>query len=62
MVANINVMLPLGLIYLYALILIWTRAHCTAGLLIFAVLLLLQNVVTAYGHAEMSASIGSGFD
>jgi hypothetical protein len=62
LVATINVILLLGLIYLYSLILIKTRAAYTAGLLIFAMLLLLQNVVTVYGYAEMSAYIGPGFD
>ena len=62
MVATINVILLLGLIYLYSLILMKTRASYTAGLLIFAFLLLLQNVVTVYGYAEMSGSIGPGFE
>lgn len=62
LIATINVILLLGLIYLYTLILIRTRASYTAGLLIFAMMLLLQNAVTVYGYAEMSAYIGSGFD
>jgi preprotein translocase subunit SecD len=62
LVATINVVLLLGLIYMYSLILIRTRASYTAGLLIFAILLLLQNVVTVYGYAELSGSIGSGLD
>jgi len=62
LVATVNVILLLGLIYLYALILLKTRASYTAGLLIFAMLLLLQNVVTVYGYALMSANIGAGFD
>ena len=62
LVATINVVLLLGLIYLYSLILLKTRARYTAGLLIFALLLLLQNVVTVYGYAAMSGFIGPGFD
>lgn len=62
LVATVNVILLLGLIYLYSLILLKTKAAYTAGLLIFAILLLLQNVVTVYGYERLSASIGSGFD
>lgn len=62
LVATVNVILLLGLIYIYALILIRTRAAYPAGLLIFAMLLLLQNAVTVYGYAELSAYVSTGFD
>jgi len=62
LVSIVNVVLLLALIYLYSLILMKTRASYAAGLLIFAFLLLLQNVVTVYGYAAMSGFIGSGFE
>jgi hypothetical protein len=51
--STFNVILLVGLIYLYARIAMKTRAGYSAGLLVFAVLLLLHNVVTLFGYAEM---------
>ena len=51
--ATFNVILLLGLIYLYARIVTKTRAGYSAGLLIFAVLLLFHNVVTLFGYTVM---------
>jgi len=51
--ATFNVILLLGLIYLYGRIVMKTRAGYSAGLLIFAVLLLFHNVVTVFGYAVM---------
>ncbi|MGA2664517.1 MAG: hypothetical protein ABSF83_06220 [Nitrososphaerales archaeon] len=51
--ATFNVILLLGLIYLYGRIVMRTRAGYSAGLLIFAVLLLFHNVVTVFGYTVM---------
>ncbi|MGD0636942.1 MAG: hypothetical protein ABSA72_02740 [Nitrososphaerales archaeon] len=51
--STFNVILLLGLIYLYARIVMKTRAGYSAGLLIFAVLLLFHNVVTLFGYTVM---------
>ncbi|MDA4121743.1 MAG: hypothetical protein OK456_01030 [Thaumarchaeota archaeon] len=61
LIATVNVILLLGLIYLYALILLKTRASYTTGLLIFSIMLLVQNAVTVYGYAELSNFIAAGF-
>jgi hypothetical protein len=51
--STFNVILLLGLIYLYARIVLRTHASYSAGLLVFAVLLLLHNGVTLFGYAVM---------
>jgi hypothetical protein len=56
--ASFNVILLVGLIYLYARIAAKTRAGYSVGLLIFAVLLLLHNVVTVVGYSLMSGFFG----
>jgi hypothetical protein len=52
--ASGNVILLLSLIYLYGRIVLKTRAAYSAGLLVFAVLLLLHNVVTVVGYVFMA--------
>ena len=51
--SSFNVIILIGLIYLYARIVSNTRAGYSAGLLIFAILLLLQNVVALFGYVMM---------
>lgn len=60
--STVNVILILGLVYLYSMILIKTRAAYPAGLLIFALLLLAQNVVTVFGYTAMGNSLGGRLD
>ena len=48
-----NVILLVGLICLYARIAVRTHAGYSAGLLVFAVLLMFHNVVTLFGYAAM---------
>ncbi len=56
--AAFNVILLVGLIYLYGRIAAKTRAGYSVGLLIFAVLLLAHNVVTVFGYAFMGRFYG----
>ena len=51
--STFNVILLIGLIYLYARIVMKTHAGYSAGLLIFAVLLLFHNIVTLFGYTVM---------
>jgi hypothetical protein len=51
--ATLNVALLVGLIYLYARIVLKTRAGYPVGLLIFAVLLFMQNSMTVFGYTMM---------
>jgi hypothetical protein len=51
--AAFNVALLIGLIYLYSRIFMKTHAGYSAGLLIFAVLLLFHNMVTVFGYVVM---------
>jgi hypothetical protein len=51
--STFNVILLVGLIYLYARIAMKTHAGYSAGLLIFSVLLLLHNIVTLFGYTIM---------
>ena len=53
--AALNAVLLLGLIYLYSKILRKTHAGYSAGLLIFAVLLFVHNVVTLFAYAFMGS-------
>lgn len=56
--ASFNIILLVGLIYLYGRIFAKTRAGYSVGLLIFAFLLLLHNVLTVYGYAFMGGFFG----
>lgn len=56
--ASFNVILLVGLIYLYGRIATKTRAGYSLGLLIFAILLLAHNVVTIWGYAFMGGFFG----
>jgi hypothetical protein len=56
--ASFNVILLVGLIYLYARIVAKTRAGYSIGLLTFAVLLLAHNIVTVWGYAVMGGFFG----
>jgi hypothetical protein len=56
--ASFNIILLVGLIYLYGRIVAKTRAGYSVGLLIFAILLLLHNIVTVYGYAFMGGFFG----
>ena len=48
-----NVILLIGLIYLYTRIVLKTHAGYSEGLLVFAVLLLFHNIVTLFGYTVM---------
>lgn len=56
--ATVNSAILLGLIYVYAKISVRTHATYPAGLVIFASLLLLQNLITAIAYATMSPVFG----
>ncbi len=56
--ASFDIILLVGLIYLYGRIVAKTRSGYSVGLLIFAVLLLLHNVATVYGYTFMGGSFG----
>lgn len=57
--ATVNSAILLGLIYVYAKISMRTRASYPIGLVIFASLLLLQNLLTAVAYATMSPVFGT---
>ena len=57
--STFNIILLLGLIYLYARIVVKTRAGYSTGLLVFAVLLLFHNVVTLFGYTVMGGLFSS---
>ena len=52
--SSLNAVVLAGLLYLYARITWRSRALYPVGLLIFASLLLLQNLVTAYSYIAMT--------
>jgi hypothetical protein len=56
--SSLNVAVLIGLLYLYARITWRSRAVYPAGLLIFASLLLLQNLVTVYSYVSMTPFFG----
>ena len=57
--ASINSVILAGLIYLYAKISVRTRASYSIGLVIFSILLLFHNLLTAYAYGTMSPLFGS---
>jgi len=64
-IAVINSIILLGLVYLYARIAVKSRAAYSFGLLFFAVMLLLQNLLTEQHHRkekETEGVCGPGFD
>jgi hypothetical protein len=56
--SSLNVVVLIGLLYLYARIAWRSKAVYSVGLLIFASLLLLQNLVTAFSYVEMTPFFG----
>lgn len=56
--SSLNVIVLAGLLYLYARIAWRSRALYPLGLLFFASLLLLQNLVTAYSYVAMTSFFG----
>jgi hypothetical protein len=56
--SSLNVVILTGLLYLYARITWRSRALYPIGLLLFATLLLLQNLVTAYSYLAMTPFFG----
>jgi len=58
-IAVINSIILLGLVYLYAKIVVKSRAAYSFGLLFFAVMLLLQNLLTAFAYGTMSPLFGT---
>lgn len=57
--ASVNSVILVGLIYLYARITMRTRASYSVGLIFFAGLLLLHNLLTAFAYGTMSPLFGS---
>jgi len=58
-IAGINSVILLGLVYLYAKLAIKSRATYSFGLCFFAVMLLLQNLLTAFAYGTMSPLFGT---
>ncbi len=56
--SSLNVIVLAGLLYLYARITRRSRALYPVGLLFFASLLLLQNLLTAYSYVAMTPFYG----
>lgn len=56
--ASLNTVLLVGLLFLYSKILIKTRAGYTLGLMIFAVMLLVHNLITATSFFFMMGFFG----
>lgn len=56
--AAVNAAILLGLIYVYAKIALRTRAAYSYGLIIFASLLLVQNLLTGVAYGTMSPVFG----
>ena len=56
--STMNVAILVGLLYMYVKIVIRSRALYPAGLALFATLLLLQNLVTAYSYFVMTPFFG----
>ena len=56
--SSLNVIVLAGLLYLYARITWRSKALYPIGLLFFASLLLLQNLVTAYSYVAMTPFFG----
>ena len=57
--SSLNAAVLIALAYLYSRIVLRTRAPYPAGLVIFASLLLMQNVLTAYSYLAMTSFFGS---
>lgn len=56
--AGINSAILIGLMYIFGRIMFRTRAMYSAGLFVFAVLLLLQSLVTGIGYVTMESYFG----
>ena len=55
----LNVLLLIGLLYIYARIAVRSHASHSLGLLFFALLLLANSVVTVYSYAAMTPFFGN---
>jgi len=58
-IAGINSIILIGLVYLYAKIAMKSRAAYSFGLLFFAAMLLIQNLLTAFAYGTMSPLFGT---
>ena len=58
--ASLNVVVLVGLVYLYARIALQGKALYPVGLIIFAALLLLQNALTAFSYFSMTPFYAEG--
>ena len=56
--AGANSVILLALMYLYAKILVRSRASYSVGLIFFAGMLLVQNLLTAFAYGTMSPLFG----
>jgi hypothetical protein len=57
--SGLNVVVLLGLIYLYARIAIHNRAALSVGLVVFALILLAQNALTLFAYYAMEPLFGA---
>jgi hypothetical protein len=58
-IASVNSVMLLGLVYLYVRIFLRSRASYSMGLIFFAAMLLLQNLLTAFAYGTMSPLFGA---
>ena len=56
--SSLNIVILLGLLFVYARIIWRSKASYPAGLLIFSLLLLFQNALTAYSYLAMPLFFG----
>ncbi len=59
--AGLNVVLLLGLVIVYSRIYRDTHAQFSLGLMIFSLILFVQNILSVYSFATMSPYIGDPF-
>jgi len=59
---GVNIALVLGLIYIYAMNLRRIRSNFTAGLMVFALLFLVQNVASMYYFLTMMPLYAQGLE
>ena len=57
-IAGVNAAILLGLVYIYAKIAVRSRATYSFGLVFFASMLLLQNLLTGFAYGTMSPFFG----
>ena len=58
--SSFNILILLGLLYVYARIVWRSKAVYPTGLMIFSLLLLLQNALTVYSYLDMTPFFNGG--